>query len=223
MRRRGTSGRRRPRVQAPAERAISTATRRFAAVVASPTLPRHAPRPSSRCPFSLAGTRLADGGIPKPASDGRTERPTEECSGWGACTNTPRSSRTQPRPCPPRTARSPRTTGTGRRAVSGGASCREGYDGGRATGNALSGPEPLRPSSQCATRFGIFEAGVASAKDPKYTVVPPRAPPTRRRLYRLSSGFCRAAWELRRPTSCSSPSSAVASAWEKTPCRWRPA
>jgi hypothetical protein len=37
---------------------------------------------------------------------------------------------------------------------------------------ALSGLSLLAGS--LATRFGIFEGGVASAKDPKYTVVPQR-------------------------------------------------
>jgi hypothetical protein len=38
--------------------------------------------------------------------------------------------------------------------------------------SALSGLSLLTAS--LATRFGIFEGGVASAKDPKYTVVPQR-------------------------------------------------
>jgi hypothetical protein len=29
-------------------------------------------------------------------------------------------------------------------------------------------------AASVATRFGVFEAGVASARDPKYTVVPQR-------------------------------------------------
>jgi len=38
--------------------------------------------------------------------------------------------------------------------------------------SALSGAALLAASA--LTRFGIFEAGVASARDPKYTIVPQR-------------------------------------------------
>jgi hypothetical protein len=41
--------------------------------------------------------------------------------------------------------------------------------------SALSGASLLAASA--LTRFGIFEAGMASARDPKYTIVPQRHGP----------------------------------------------
>ncbi|MGW0904385.1 NrfD/PsrC family molybdoenzyme membrane anchor subunit [Streptomyces sp. NPDC002853] len=46
--------------------------------------------------------------------------------------------------------------------------------GGRSRAGAVAGGVALLAGSAC-TRFGIFAAGVASAQDPKYTVVPQRA------------------------------------------------
>jgi hypothetical protein len=52
--------------------------------------------------------------------------------------------------------------------------------------SALSGASLLAASA--LTRFGIFEAGMASARDPKYTIVPQRhRPPARAEL----TGRCR--------------------------------
>ena len=41
-------------------------------------------------------------------------------------------------------------------------------------------------SASLATRFGIFEGGVESTKDPKYVVVPQRQRLAERRVRRLS-------------------------------------
>jgi hypothetical protein len=38
----------------------------------------------------------------------------------------------------------------------------------------LVNPPPLNPTRKALTRFGLFEAGMASARDPKYTVAPQR-------------------------------------------------
>ncbi|MET7443441.1 polysulfide reductase, partial [Streptomyces sp. NPDC005568] len=51
--------------------------------------------------------------------------------------------------------------------------------GGRSRGAAAVGGLALLAGSVC-TRFGVFAAGVASAEDPKYTVLPQRERADRR-------------------------------------------
>ncbi len=56
---------------------------------------------------------------------------------------------------------------------------------------ALSGAALLGASA--ATRFGVFHAGMASARDPKYTVVPQRQRLDERGAAKVEPGFVHAA------------------------------